>query len=180
MVNVIVAFPKIDDAKSIKGLLTRNGFHVPHVANNGAAVIQMANGLDNGIVICGYKFQDMIYHELIEYLPKDFQILLVASKAVLDQCGEEEVISLSMPVKAYELLQTLAVLVEEIERELRRRRREPRVRSREEQQILNEAKAVLMERDNLTEDAAHRYIQKNSMDVGRSMVETAQMLLTMK
>lgn len=179
MISIIVAFPKLDDAKSIRNLLVRNGFHVPNVANNGAAVVHMANELDGGIVVCGYKFEDMIYHELHEYLPEDFQMLLVASKTVLGGCQDEEIMSLSMPIKAYELLETLAMLVGEKEREQKRRRRMPRPRSEEEQKILDEAKELLMERSNLTEEEAHRYIQKNSMDVGRSMVETAQMLLSL-
>ena len=39
------------------------------------------------------------------------------------------------------------------------------------------AKAVLMQRNHLTEEEAHRYIQKCSMDNGTNMVETAQMIL---
>lgn len=178
MINIIVAFPRLEDAKSIRNLLVRNGFHVPNVANSGAAVVQMANELDSGIVVCGYKFQDMVYHEINEYLPGEFQMLLVASRMVLDQCQGEDIMCLSMPIKAYELLQTVAMMVDTQERERRRRRRVPRQRSEEEQKLLEEAKSLLMERNNLTEEEAHRYIQKNSMDTGRSMVETAQMLLS--
>ena len=36
-----------------------------------------------------------------------------------------------------------------------------------------------MERNNLTEEEAHRYIQKCSMDNATNMVETAQMILTL-
>ena len=38
---------------------------------------------------------------------------------------------------------------------------------------------LLMERNHLTEEEAHRYIQKSSMDNGTNMVETAQMILTL-
>ena len=31
----------------------------------------------------------------------------------------------------------------------------------------------------MTEEEAHRYIQRSSMDTGTNMVETAQMVLTM-
>lgn len=34
-----------------------------------------------------------------------------------------------------------------------------------------------MERNHLSEEEAHRYIQKSSMDSGTNMVETAQMIL---
>lgn len=43
--------------------------------------------------------------------------------------------------------------------------------------IIEEAKKVLMMNRNMTEEEAHRYIQKNSMDSGTNMVETAQMVL---
>lgn len=36
-----------------------------------------------------------------------------------------------------------------------------------------------MERNHLTENEAHRYLQKCSMDSGTNLVETAQMVLTL-
>ena len=35
----------------------------------------------------------------------------------------------------------------------------------------------MMERQGMTEEEAHRYIQKSSMDSGNSLAETARMLL---
>lgn len=179
MVNVIVAFPKLEDAKSIRNLLLRNGFHVPNVTNSAAGLLQMANELESGIIVCGYKFKDMVYHDIKEYLPEEFQILLVSSRAAFDQYQEEDIRCLSMPVKVYELLQTLGRMVEESERTSRRRRYIPVKRSVQEKKLIDEAKEVLMVRKHLTEEEAHRFIQKNSMDNARSMVETAQMLLSL-
>ena len=45
--------------------------------------------------------------------------------------------------------------------------------------MIRQAKALLMERNNMTEEEAHRYLQKCSMDNGTNMVETAQMILTL-
>ena len=42
-----------------------------------------------------------------------------------------------------------------------------------------QAKELLMDRNHLSEEEAHRYIQKCSMDSGTNMVETAQMVLSM-
>ena len=64
-----------------------------------------------------------------------------------------------------------------------RRRREnrlkPRIRSDEERQIINSAKLLLIERNGFTEDEAHKYIQRCSMESGINLVESAQMILTM-
>ena len=65
------------------------------------------------------------------------------------------------------------------ERIRRRRRSRPKERSREEQDIITEAKTLLMERNNMTESEAHRYIQKCSMDSGTNLVETAQMVISL-
>ena len=39
------------------------------------------------------------------------------------------------------------------------------------------SKEVLMDKNNMSENEAHRYIQKSAMDSGRTMVETAEMIL---
>ena len=46
-----------------------------------------------------------------------------------------------------------------------------------EQSTIDSAKALLMERNQMTEDEAHKYIQKISMDSGNNLVETAEMIL---
>jgi AmiR/NasT family two-component response regulator len=43
--------------------------------------------------------------------------------------------------------------------------------------VINQAKEVLMDKNNMSENEAHRYIQKSAMDSGRTMVETAEMIL---
>ena len=65
--------------------------------------------------------------------------------------------------------------------DVRRRRKlrsQPRRRSPQEQKIIDDAKAILMERNNMSEPEAFRYIQKCSMDSGNTMVESAQMVIS--
>ena len=58
-------------------------------------------------------------------------------------------------------------------------RQMPKLRSKEDQQLIAKAKAVLMERNGFTEEEAHRYIQKRSMDNGTGLVEVSQMILSL-
>ena len=53
----------------------------------------------------------------------------------------------------------------------------PKVRSENDRKVITTAKELLMERNQMTEDEAHHYIQKLSMDSGTNMVETAEMIL---
>lgn len=64
-------------------------------------------------------------------------------------------------------------------RKMKKLRSAPKKRTEQEQNYINNAKRVLMERNNMTEQEAFRYIQKCSMDSGTNMVETAQMILLM-
>lgn len=132
-----------------------------------------------GIIICGYRFSDMMYSEIYEYMPKEFQMLLIASAAGIMEKNVDNLMSLSMPLKVHELLQTVEMMDYTITRRRKKLRQRPKVRSKEDQEMLNSAKTVLMERNGFSEEEAHRYIQKRSMDNGTGLVETAQMILSL-
>jgi response regulator NasT len=137
------------------------------------------NSLQDGILVCGYRFSDMMYEELYEYLPQGFQMLLIASASNVLEKDVENLVCLSLPIKVHDLLQTMEMMEYSITRSRKKRRNQPRVRSEEERQLLEQAKGVLMERNSLSEEEAHRYIQKRSMDNGTSLVETAEMIISL-
>ena len=93
--------------------------------------------------------------------------------------GDSGVVSLAQPLKVHELISTMEMVVSHAERIRRKRRTQPRRRTGEEKALIDRAKAVLMERNNMTEAEAHRYLQKTSMDNGTGFTETAQMILSM-
>ena len=69
MTNVIVAFSKPEDGKSIRSILVKNGYQVPSVCTSGAQAIAAAESLGDGSVVSGYRFEDMLYLQLRQYLP---------------------------------------------------------------------------------------------------------------
>lgn len=144
MVNVIVLFPKQEVARSIRNLLVRSGFEVTAVCATGAQVVQRMEGVEEGLVVCGYKCSDMIYSELREYLSEEVKMLLIASRQYLDDCVYPNVIGLSMPLKGYELVEKTREIVTEISEKQRRRKQRPKQRTREEVRLLEEVKELLM------------------------------------
>ena len=78
MAGVIVVFPKSDDAKSIRNLLVRNGYDVAAVCTSGAQALSAADRIGSGVVVCGYKYPDMLYEELYENVMPSFAMLLLA------------------------------------------------------------------------------------------------------
>lgn len=179
MIQIVVVFPKLEDAKNIRNLLVRNGYQVAGVCTSGAQVLQFADRLNEGVVVCGYKVSDMIYREIYDSLPPHFQMLLVASRHLLDECAEAEIVCLPLPLKVGDLVNTLEMMIATLERRRRREKKKPRERSEAEKKVIQEAKRLLMERNHMTEEEAHRYIQKCSMDSGNSLVETAKMVFSL-
>jgi response regulator NasT len=178
-VSIIVAFPKRENAASIKNILVKHGLNVQAICGSGAQILQFANELEGGVVICGYRFADMGLVELQEYLPKGFELLVVASQAKWEELSGQEIVCLGMPIKVHELVSTVEMMLSRIVKEYKKQKAAPRPRTKEEERYIMQAKALLMERNNMSEEQAHRYIQKNSMDNGTSMSETARMIISL-
>ena len=157
MTNIIVVLPKLEEAKGVKNILVRSGFQVTGICTTGTQAISQADGLNDGIVICSYKLADMIYTELYG----------------------KGIVCLSMPLKVQDLINTVNLMVESVERRRRKRRMQPKVRNAADEKAIKDAKELLMVRNHMTEEEAHRYLQKTSMDSGTNLVETAQMVLSM-
>jgi Response regulator with putative antiterminator output domain len=167
----------MENAKNIKSILVKNGFRVNAVCTSGAQVLQHADMLEEGIIVCAGRLQDMMYIQLREYLSPHFQMLVVASAGLWEAEKSENVVSLTMPLKVHELVGTLEMMANSLMRR-RRKKGRPAGRSEEEKQMIQKAKEVLMARNNMTEEEAHRYMQKSSMDSATNLAETAQMILS--
>lgn len=177
MIDILVVFPKLTDGQGIRNLLVRNGYKVSIVCTSGSQAMSFMDNIDYGIIVCGYKFNDMVYTELYQELGSTFQMLLVASRAKLEEGIPDGVVSVEMPLKSYDLLNTLEMMAQALERIKKKGKQKPKERNVAQKAIIEEAKKVLIMNRNMTEEEAHRYIQKNSMDSGTNMVETAQMVL---
>ena len=163
---------------NIRNIFVKAGIEVSAVCQTGAKVLQYAEMWNDGIVVCGSRMQDMHYMQLREYLPEGFQMLLIASPDQWSEGLPEGVVVLSVPIKVYDLVNTVEMMQQTQARQRRKRRQSGRLRSDSDRQVIEQAKALLMERNHMTEDEAHRYVQKTSMESGNDMAETARMILT--
>ncbi len=179
LTNIIVVFGKIDDAKGIKNILVKNGFGVTAVCTSGAQALSYADEFHDGIIVSGYRLADMVCVELKENLPTGFEMVVMASQRVLSEVSGTGIMGLVMPLKVHELVDTVGMMSQGIVRRRKKLREKPKVRSAEEAALIDSAKALLIERNNMTEDEAHHYLLKRSMDNSVSLVETAQMLIAL-
>ena len=106
-------------------------------------------------------------------------MVLVAAPNICNEREIDDLMCLAMPLKVHELVQTMEMMSYSIARKKKKQRAVPKERNEEEKKLIERAKGLLMERNNMTEEEAHRYIQKRSMDNGTGLVETAQMVLSL-
>lgn len=178
MANIIVVFARIEEAKSVKNILVKNGISVTAVCTSGAQALSYADEFQDGIIISGYRLTDMPCMTLQDSLPTGVELLVMAPQRALAEIAGSGILGLSMPLKVHELISTVDMMLEGLARRRKKRRETPRSRTQEDAAVILQAKRLLMERNNMTEEEAHRYIQKHSMDNGVNMVETAQMVLS--
>ena len=177
--SIVVAFPKQEIAQNVKKILAQSGYSVQASCTTGAQALASMGDLEGGIVVCGPRFVYMMYTELYEYLPEGFQMLLLASASSIQDKQVENLVCLAMPMKVHELLQTVEMMEGQVRQRKKRMRNIPRKRSEADRQVIERAKLLLMERNSFSEEEAHRYIQKRSMDNGTGLVEVSQMILSL-
>ena len=174
MGSIILAVPNQDTSRKISEIMARHGFAPDAVCSLGAEVLRSAGSLDYGIVVCVRKLKDMTYRELFEYLPEHFHMLLLSSDTE-NYRPADGLMRLSSPFRPADLINTLDMMLSSLESVVKRKKKP--ARSLEEKKTIDKAKLLLMDRNDMTEPEAFRYIQKTSMDTGRTMVESAQMIL---
>ena len=106
-------------------------------------------------------------------------MLLKASQTVIDECEGSHVVGISMPLKVSDLIDAVNFMSDIQDRRRRREKLHPKARSEEDTELILKAKELVMKCEHMTEDEAHRYMQKRSMDNSTGLVETAQMIMSL-
>lgn len=177
MSGVVIVFPKLEDAKKIQRILTSHGYSQVFAYSTAAMALQSISELDAGVVISAHKLSDMFYLDLKDSLPRNFELVLIGSANTVATAGTG-ILSLATPLKVGELISTVDMVMNQVERRYKKSKKTHK-RTEQEENYIRNAKYLLMDRNHLTEEEAFRYIQKCSMDNSTNMVETAQMILTL-
>ena len=173
--SIVIALPNAANVRQIRELLQRYGMRVAAVSTTGARALSAMSGLCQGVLICGFHFKDMFYRDILEDMPEDFEMVLVASARVLAE-APSGLVCVELPFQARDLVDTVQMVIRAQERRQKKKGSPPGPRTREELAQIQKAKDLLMDRNHMTEEEAHRYLLKTSMDTGTSLVETAQMI----
>jgi response regulator NasT len=144
-----------------------------------------------GLVICGAQFPDMTSVQLQSLLPDDYDMLMITSAMNVNSAfGQKEgLYTLALPLHAQDLVSSVRMLLDtrqmykDISRSAVPKPKAakddpaPPKRGMEEQRTIDQAKALLMNRNNMSEQEAHRFLQKKSMDNGLKLIDMAVKVL---
>lgn len=174
METIIVAFESQDSISHICKMLDHGGLSANLVCRSGAEAIRAAKKTRGSIIVCGYKLCDMTADTLAYTLGESAMVLVVARPAYLDLCEDESIFKLAMPVSKSDLLASLNMLRQFYHKHLRISL--PKYNN-ERQVLINRAKEILMDKNHMTEEQAHKFIQKKSMDSGSRLEDTARLII---
>lgn len=174
MDKVILAFENEKTAERIRDVIEISGLAGCILCRSAAEVKRLVQKQRIATVICGYKLPDQTAESMMEDLPISCAVLVVAKQTMLDMIGCDEIFKLAAPVTRSDLLASVRMLMQTGRRMDRMARSQ---RTGEERAIVERAKHILMDRNGMSEEQAHRFLQKQSMDSGIKLVQTAQMIL---
>lgn len=174
MDRIIVAFESERSHRRVTEILESGGISVRCSCRSGAEVLRAVNRMGGGIVICAAKLADMSISDLAQSLNGLAMLLVVASSNQLACCNSDDVFKLSTPVSRTDLIASVRMLIQMEQKYLRLTLPQ---RSGEDAELIESAKKLLMIKNHLTEEQAHKFIQKKSMENRSKMSETAQLIL---
>ena len=165
MEKIIVAFESEKTALRVKELLEGGGAAACLVCRTADQVRRAINKLP---VPAELFFED---------LPPSCAMLVLAHQDRLDLLGNDDIFRLPSPVSRGDLLAAVRLLLQ-VGRRLERYGRP--CHSGEDRRLIDRAKALLMDRHGITEEQAHYYLQKKSMDSRTKLAQTARLVLDSK
>ncbi|MBO4375315.1 MAG: ANTAR domain-containing protein [Lachnospiraceae bacterium] len=173
---ILVTMNKREDSGRIADIIKRSGTgDEVFVCDTGSEVLRKIEDMDVSLLVCTRRLKDMGYEELFNYLPSGVSMLLL-TKNTETELFSSNIIVLQIPFRTADLINSISMLLPFVPAG---RKKKPAPRPESEKLLIEKAKRLLMERNSMTEPEAYRYLQKNSMDMGRSMTETADMILAM-
>ena len=171
MERVVLAFSREETANKIKHMLDGSGYEVCAVCRTASELLRYTADYDASLVIMGYKLGGELADTIADDLPHGTKLMAIVRAENSDLISNEEIFVLTLPVDRRTLLSSAEIFLGAINKN-KKTRRDP-----EEQKVIDEAKLWLMEKYRMTEEQAHRFIQKRSMDTGAKFIDTARLIL---
>ena len=168
----------------LRDMLSASRFDRVTTVSNGSDARRALISQGYELVVINTPLTDEFGHELCSSAVEktDAGVVLLAKAAAAEQLlapmSEQGVLLLSKPFSNTLFLQAIHLAAASNHRLQLLRQENARMQEKIAQvRLVSHAKCCLVEREQMSEDAAHRYIEKRAMDTRRSRAEIAQEIL---
>lgn len=175
MRSVIIAYSNDNFASQLKRVLVESAITVLSVCSNGSGVLHLAGSLPEAVVICPLILPDMPANHLAEMLPVSFDVLAL-SKVPASFNGNCNLQVMTLPLKQNDFVFEVSRLCSSSSYISPERKEKPA----EDAWIINQAKSIIMAKNSVSEDLAHKHLQHISMSQGKKIVEIAKEIIKSK
>jgi len=168
--RTIIAAASDSSRDQLSRLLSSSGYAVYRCCASESSLRRALMECEDSVLVFVGLLPDCKPDDLVWDYGDRVQILWIAKPAILEDCESREVFRLSLPTSGQTVLGALEMLLQ------LHRRAMPR-RSGQDRQLVDQAKAMLMEQLHLTEPEAHHLLQKQAMDHGMKMTDYAAKII---
>ncbi len=169
MKDIIVVHHTKHTALSICSLISKGGLFVSDICALGATALSIAHNKLQCVIICPFIMNDMTAPDLAACLPHGVDVVALSNNGSLQYM--DNLITLPIPIDPDQFLQTVRVLAQSTQTNFTKR-------SSNDEEYIQKAKECLMSSMNMSESAAHKYLQEMSMKTRTSMVNTAKKIIS--
>ena len=178
--RVIIASQSNKLVSSIRSQVTGSGYEVVGISTDGYDLIRRSKALSPEVVIVDEDLPGMSIISLVETLIHERQAVLLIGKSYQKfYYRQDPYFELcEKPIQPIVLVTMLRVLskygqtVRQLESKVNQLEKEKRT-----EKAIRLAKRALQQHENMTEDEAHRYIQKRSMELRISKLELSERII---
>lgn len=170
--NLFIAFDNKKVSLSVAKILLSNGIKVNKIAERVSDLLEVDRYYNSGIIIMGYCFDNQYINYIIDHLHSNFNVICIGKREQLEYCDDDRVFKLAVPLNKTDLLCSVEMLMT-----VDSRYKPASTKSQSDERIIQKAKQVLIDIYSMSEEQAHRYMQKKSMDTGRKLADIARIIL---
>lgn len=178
--GIIVVLNNMQGAKVLKKIITDAGYNLLDTCGSGSEVLRSVRRLEPLLVIINYDLPDTTGLEIAEIINEDnlcsvLVLVTQSQKQYFDKYRDVlDVSYLIKPFKKINFLNTVEILVKNRKKIKQLEYEVNSLKKRyEARKIVEKAKTFLMANEGMTEEEAHRFIQKRSMDTGTPITSVA-------
>lgn len=174
MKRLILAFGKEETIHKIQNMLEGTSFSVVGTCRSCAEAVRAYTTIDEAVLVMSYKLSDGTCDDVYENLPAHSGIIVLTKAENIEYIREQDIFTVPLPINRARLCEAL----ETFHAAYVGHKKKPD-RSDRDKELISKAKLKLMDQYMMTEEQAHRFIQKRSMNTGMKFTETAKLILSL-